>query len=443
MIEIEHRSIPQPPYRPRHAVGPWRPVVARTCIDCGLCVWVCPTNVFFFSPGRRHLAAPRAEACLGPEECGVCVPTCPADAITIEPNPNWACLGDDNWTNALVVSTWQAGTHGALSKEDPVSVGATDAGFDRMGLVAPEGAPILIPSDVVLRVPLHHRGRGFWIEFPIIGAALRPGTISAPTMLARAIAARALGTLTTITEGAPPPALMPYIDSLVLQLNGRFDNVDEATLARAPAIALRHGWTPGEDAHARFQAVYGLDDLKQQLHWLSAINPKALLIVEIGASADAAPLAAGIVHAGAHVIHLRGDPVGAPIAYAINPVHRYLQAEGLRDQVALIVGEARNPHDVLKAVALGADACAISAAELIALGCAPNVHMDGGLSCPPGIGAAETAFAALVDPAWAARCIVNLALAWAAEWRRALALLSLPGIRALRGRDDLLAWVGP
>jgi len=37
--------------------------------------------------------------------------------------------------------------------------------------------------------------------------------------------------------------------------------------------------------------------------------------------------------------------------------------------------------------------------------------------------------------------LMNLHLAWAAEQRRALALLSLPDVHALRGRSDLLVVV--
>ncbi|MCZ7546018.1 MAG: glutamate synthase-related protein [Anaerolineae bacterium] len=434
MIEIERRSTHQPPQRPRHAIGPWRPAVARTCIDCGLCVSVCPTDVFFFAPGRRRLAAPRAEACLGPDACGVCVPACPADAITIPPNPNWSSLGNAEWTNAMIASTWEAGAHGALSREDPVAIGESGDGFDQMGLIAPEGVPLLIPDEVDLRVPLHHRGRQVWIEFPVIGGAVEAGAVSAPVTLGRAMAARALGILSVAPARALAGRGARYRENLALPLDDRPDGAALADLARAAAITLRYPAAPD---------LCGLSDLKQRLGWLQILNPGALLIVEVDATSDAPEVAVGVAHAGAHVVHLRRPPAGAPLAYTINPVHRGLQAEGVRDQVAVIAsGGVRTPHDALKAVALGADACAIATAALVALGCIPPRDPGGALAGPPGVIADAPSFAALVDPRWVARTTVNLVLAWAAEWRRALAVMGLPDVRALRGRTDLLAVVG-
>ena len=445
MIEASRRSTPQPSGQPAHRFGPWRPVVARTCIDCGLCVDICPEDVFFFDVGRRHLAAPRAEACVGPERCGLCVPTCPASAITIEPSPTWACLGDTYWTNAMIVSTWGAGAQGALYPEDLVTAGTSGAGFDRLGLVAPEGVPLPIPDSVSLRVPLHHRGRDVWIDFPLVMGLLRkPLRVAQPQgrppdaalPLARAMAARALGTLTAVTADEWSPALLPYSETLVCTLaeaggiGGRGADVDETFLAHARAVALRY-------PSATAGSVGALDALRGRLDWLRAVAPEALLMVEINPSADVAQVAASAAHAGAHVImlcvrHPIASGAGMPLTHAIHAAHRHLLAEGLRDQVALIAGGGvRNPLDVLKAVALGADAAAIAAALVIALGFAPTPRAGGWAGGPH-----------TMDAAWAAQRMVNMALAWAVEQRRALALLGLADVRALRGRTDLLAWVG-
>jgi glutamate synthase domain-containing protein 2 len=116
------------------------------------------------------------------------------------------------------------------------------------------------------------------------------------------------------------------------------------------------------------------------------------------------------------------------MAGSVRAVHRHLEAERVRDQVSLIAGGMRTPVDVLKAIALGTDAGAVGAVERIALGGVPD-------------GRGRIDLGAALDPAWGAQRLVNLYLAWETEFRRVLALLSVPGVRALRGRDDLLAVV--
>ena len=60
---------------------------------------------------------------------------------------------------------------------------------------------------------------------------------------------------------------------------------------------------------------------------------------------------------------------GIPIELALAAVDQRLREEGIRNQVSLIAGGSiRSSADVVKAVALGADACYIGTAALIAMG---------------------------------------------------------------------------
>ncbi len=49
------------------------------CINCGICLLVCPQGVF--GPGDRAVRLVDAEKCM---ECGACQLNCPANAITVE-----------------------------------------------------------------------------------------------------------------------------------------------------------------------------------------------------------------------------------------------------------------------------------------------------------------------------------------------------------------------
>ena len=64
------------------------------------------------------------------------------------------------------------------------------------------------------------------------------------------------------------------------------------------------------------------------------------------------------------------DNVGIPIELALAAVDQRLREEGIRGNVSVVVGGSiRSSADIVKAVALGADAVYIATAALLALGC--------------------------------------------------------------------------
>jgi len=64
------------------------------------------------------------------------------------------------------------------------------------------------------------------------------------------------------------------------------------------------------------------------------------------------------------------DNVGIPIELAIAAVDTRLREEGIRNKASVIAaGGFRNSADVIKAIALGADAVYIGTAALVAMGC--------------------------------------------------------------------------
>ena len=107
------------------------------------------------------------------------------------------------------------------------------------------------------------------------------------------------------------------------------------------------------------------------------------VIVKVAAVHNIAAIASGIARSGADIIAIDGfrggtgaaptrirDHVGIPVELALAAVDQRLRDEGIRNQVSILAGGSiRSSADVIKAVALGADACYVATAALLALGC--------------------------------------------------------------------------
>jgi glutamate synthase domain-containing protein 2 len=170
-------------------------------------------------------------------------------------------------------------------------------------------------------------------------------------------------------------------------------------------------------------------------------------------------VAVGSFYAGAHIIHLDGSYGGTgaapeiakkniamPIELAIPKVHKFLQAEGVRDRVTLIAsGGVRTADDIAKAIALGADGCVLGTTDLVGLGCTRCSNCEGGPSgrgCPWGLTTTDIELQEWVQPDWAAERLNNLYTAMQYRLRDILRQLGLSDVSELRGRTDLLRYMG-
>jgi glutamate synthase domain-containing protein 2 len=163
-------------------------------------------------------------------------------------------------------------------------------------------------------------------------------------------------------------------------------------------------------------------------------------------------VAVGSYYAGAHIIHLDGSYGGTgaapdiakkniamPIEYAIPKVHSFLTAEGIRDQMTLIVsGGLRTAWDVAKAIALGADGVVIGTAEMVALECVRCGNCESGRGCPRGIATTDPVLSLAYGPEWGSQRLINLFSSWSLQLREILWRFGMKSVRELVGRSDLL-----
>ena len=400
--------------------------------------------------------------------------------------------GDFRWPQTLLQASQQQARTGQPPSgyEWEYRFGASEGGFDRLAFgfefdMDPSNPPLADPKDFDLSLPLNRRADGrpeIVLPLPWYGAGMSYGSIGLPVMRARACAARTLGTFISTGEGGYPDELAEYSNHIITQVATGLFGVREDTIGRARVVEIKYaqGAKPGLGGHllgnkntesvARlreavqgtslfspfpFHSVYSVEDHKKHVDWLKQVNEKALISVKVSTPTDVDMVAVGSYYAGAHIIHLDGSYGGTgaapeiskkniamPIEYAIPKVHKFLVAEGIRDQITLMTsGGLRSAWDVAKAIALGADGAILGTAELVAIGCVRNAQCEKGLGCPFGITTTDPEQARKVDSEEAARRIVNLYTSWLWQLAGMLRMLGMKSVRELRGRSDLLMYL--
>ena len=321
------------------------------------------------------------------------------------------------------------------------------------------------------------------LAMPVMFSAMSYGSISYNAHKSLAKAAELLGICYNTGEGGLHEDFYCYGENTVVQVaSGRF-GVHEGYLNAGAAIEIKmgQGAKPGIGGHlpgtktvgdiactrmipegsdaispAPHHDIYSIEDLRQLVYSLKeATNYQKPIIVKVAAVHNIAAIASGIARSGADMIAIDGfrggtgaaptrirDNVGIPIELALAAVDQRLRDEGIRNSVSLIAGGSiRSAADVVKAIALGADACYIATAALIAMGCHLCRNCQSG-KCNWGIATQVPELVDRLDPETACGNLVNLMTAWQREMKEIMGGMGINSIEALKGNRLMLRGIG-
>ena len=296
-------------------------------------------------------------------------------------------------------------------------------------------------------------------------------------------AAKELGTLFNIGEGGLHPDLQPFTDRLIVQVaSGRFGvHSDYLNNSKIVEIKIGQGAKPGIGGHlpgekvsvevsnarmipegsdaispAPHHDIYSIEDLRQ-LIWAikQATNSRKPVCVKIAAVHNIAAIVSGCARAGADIVAIDGfrggtgaapvrirDNVGIPIELALASADQRLRDEGIRSRISLVAGGSfRCSADIVKAIALGADACYCASAPLIAMGCHMCATCNTG-KCNWGIATQRPELTKRLNPEIMYKRVVNLITAWNHEIKEIMGGMGINSVDSLRGNRLMLRGIG-
>ena len=298
------------------------------------------------------------------------------------------------------------------------------------------------------------------LSMPVIFSAMSYGSLSYNAHASLARAAAELGILYNTGEGGLHEDFYQYGENTIVQVaSGRF-GVHEDYLQAGAAIEIKmgQGAKPGIGGHlpgakivgdisrtrmipegsdaispAPHHDIYSIEDLQQLVYSLKeATGYTKPVIVKVAAVHNIAAIASGIARSGADIIAIDGFRGGTGAA----PTR-------IRDNnVSLVAGGSiRSASDVVKAIALGADACYIATAALLAMGCHLCRTCQTG-RCNWGIATQRPDLVKRLNPDIGSERLVNLLTAWRREIMEIMGGMGINSIEALKGNRLMLRGVG-
>ena len=467
------------------------------CVGCRVCERQCANEAHYFDEAAGKMMADESK-CVN---CHRCVSLCPTRALKIVKTDH-TFKENYNWTGEAIQEIYrQAGSGGVLLS----SMGNTKNFPVYWDKILINASQVTNPSIDPLREPMETRvylgkkpscverdEKGNLIpnlqpqlelEVPVLFSAMSYGSLSYNAHESLARAAAQLGILYNTGEGGLHEDFYRYGKNTIVQVaSGRFGvHKDYLSAGAAIEIKMGQGAKPGIGGHlpgqkivgdvsktrmvtegtdaispAPHHDIYSIEDLRQLVYSLKeATNYEKPVIVKIAAVHNVAAIASGIARSGADIIAIDGfrggtgaaptrirDNVGIPIELALASVDQRLRDEGIRGSVSIIAGGSiRSSADVVKAVALGADAVYIATSALLALGCHLCRTCQTG-KCNWGIATQRPDLVKRLNPDIGCQRLVNLVTAWQHEIKEMMGGMGINSIEALKGNRLMLRGVG-
>ncbi len=467
------------------------------CTNCRLCIRQCANKVHFYDEKRKRVMA-NDSLCVN---CHRCVAVCPERALKIVKSEH-TFRKNANWSERDINEIYRQAESGGVLLSSMGNPKNYPVYWDKILINASQ---VTNPSIDPLREPMETRtflgkrpkkirrdanGRlitemtpGIELSTPIMFSAMSYGSISYNAHAALAKAAKILGICYNTGEGGLHEDFYAYGPNTIVQVaSGRFGvHKDYLNAGAAIEIKMGQGAKPGIGGHlpgtkivedvsktrmipkgsdaispAPHHDIYSIEDLRQLVDSLKeATGHKKPIIVKVAAVHNIGAIASGIARSGADIIAIDGfrggtgaaptrirDNIGIPVELALAAVDERLRQEGIRGDVSIVVGGSiRSSADVVKAIALGADAVYIGTAALLALGCHLCRTCQSG-RCNWGIATQNPELVRRLDPEEGAARLVNLVTAWTHEIKEMMGGMGINSIETLNGNRLMLRGVG-
>ena len=467
------------------------------CVTCRVCERQCANEVHTYDEERKIMLSDESK-CV---DCHRCVSLCPTRALKIVKS-DCQLRENANWQQDTVNEIYKQAGSGAvllssMGNPKPLPVYWDKILINASQVTNPPIDPLREPMETKVflgkkpeKVERNADGKlicklppQLELSMPMMFSAMSYGSISYNAHESLARAAKELGILYNTGEGGLHEDFYVYGEKTIVQVaSGRF-GVHEEYLKAGAAVEIKmgQGAKPGIGGHlpgakivgdvsrtrmipegsdaispAPHHDIYSIEDLRQLVFSLKeATDYKKPIIVKVAAVHNIAAIASGIARSGADIIAIDGfrggtgaaptrirDNVGIPIELALASVDQRLRDEGIRNNVSLVVGGSiRSAADVVKAIALGADACYIATAALLALGCHLCRTCQTG-KCNWGIATQRPELVKRLNPDLGYQRLVNLMHAWQHEIKELMGGMGINSIEALRGNRLMLRGVG-